>query len=97
VPTVGHLYTMGTDNILRRCVLEHERPKILVESHEVIVGGHYVGKATTHKVLHAGLWCPTIHKHANEYYHQCGAYHRVGKPNIRDEMPLRPQVNLQVF
>jgi hypothetical protein len=47
----GHLYKMGTDSILRRCVLEHERPKILVESHEGIAGGHYAGKATTQKVL----------------------------------------------
>jgi hypothetical protein len=38
----GHLYKMGTDSILRRCVLEHERPRILAESHEGIEGGHYV-------------------------------------------------------
>jgi hypothetical protein len=37
---------MGADNILRRCVLEHERPRILAEAHEGIVGGHYAGKAT---------------------------------------------------
>jgi hypothetical protein len=27
---------MGVDNILRRCVLEHERPMILAEDHEGI-------------------------------------------------------------
>jgi hypothetical protein len=43
----GHLYKMGADNILRRCVLEHERRIILVESHEGIVGGNYSGKYTT--------------------------------------------------
>jgi Leu/Phe-tRNA-protein transferase len=41
-----HLYNMGAYRILRRCVLEHERPKILAESHEGIVGGHYAGKST---------------------------------------------------
>jgi hypothetical protein len=46
---------MGVNNILRRCVLEHERPRILVEAHEGIVGGHYVGKPTSEEVLHAGL------------------------------------------
>jgi hypothetical protein len=40
----GHLYNMGANNILRRCVLEHERPRILVEAHEGIDGGHYAGK-----------------------------------------------------
>jgi hypothetical protein len=37
----GHLYNIGTDSILRRCVLEHERPRILAKSHEGIAGGHY--------------------------------------------------------
>jgi hypothetical protein len=47
---------MGTDSILRRCILEHERPIILAEAHEGIAGGHYAGKSTTQKVLHTGLW-----------------------------------------
>jgi hypothetical protein len=51
----GQLYNMGPDEILRRCVMESERPLILAESHEGIVGGHYVGKETMQKVLRAGL------------------------------------------
>jgi hypothetical protein len=43
----GHLNKMGADNILRRCVLEHERPRILAEAHEGIAGGYYVGKYIT--------------------------------------------------
>jgi hypothetical protein len=45
-PIVGNLYNMGADSILRRCVLEHERPRILVEAHEGTDGGHYAGKYT---------------------------------------------------
>jgi hypothetical protein len=37
----GQLYEMGEDNILRRCVIEHERTRILVEAQDGIVGGHY--------------------------------------------------------
>jgi hypothetical protein len=37
---VGHLYNIGAYSILR-CVLEHERPRILAKSHEGIAGGHY--------------------------------------------------------
>jgi hypothetical protein len=88
---------MGADNILRRCVLEHERPRILAEAHEGIAGGHYAGKATAQKVLRAGLWWPTIHRDAKEYCQQCDVCQRVGKPNRWDEMPLHPQVMLQVF
>jgi hypothetical protein len=83
--------------ILRRYVLEHERPRVLLEYHEGIVGGHYVGKDTVHKVLCARLWWPTVHKDANEYFQNCDVCRRVGKPNKMDEIPLRPQVTLQLF
>jgi hypothetical protein len=73
----GHLYKLGVDNILRRCVMEHERPIILVEAHEGIVGGHYVGKATTQKIFHIGLWWPIVHKDANEYCHNYDVCQRV--------------------
>jgi len=53
---VGKLYKLGLDNILRRCVLDHERRDILWECHSGIVGGHVGGKATAQKVLQAGLW-----------------------------------------
>jgi hypothetical protein len=49
------------------------------------------------EVLRAGLSWPTIHQDANEYFQQCNLFHRFGKPNRWDEMPLHPQVILQVF
>jgi hypothetical protein len=64
---VGHLYKMGADSILRRYVLEHERPRVLTKSHEGIAGGNYAGKVTMQNILHAGLWWPTIHRDSKEY------------------------------
>jgi hypothetical protein len=93
----GQLYKMGPDEILRRCVMEEERPLILVKAHEGIVGGNYAGKETTQKVLRTGLWWPTLHRDAKEYYRACDVCQRVGKPSRRDEMPLAPQLTLQVF
>jgi hypothetical protein len=52
---VGQLYKMEPYEILRRCVMESERPLVIVEAHEGITVGHYVGKETTQKVLRAGL------------------------------------------
>jgi transposase InsO family protein len=49
------------------------------------------------KVLRIGLWWPTIHRDLKEYCQRCNVYQRVGKPNKRDEMPLRPQVTLHAF
>jgi transposase InsO family protein len=65
--------------------------------HEGIAGGHYAGKETTQKVLKAGLWWPTLHKDAKEYYRACDVCQRVGNPSRRDEMPLALQLTLQVF
>jgi hypothetical protein len=93
----GQLYKMGPDEILRRCVLEVEIPLILAKYHEGIVGGHYTGKKTMHKVVRAGLWWPTLHKDAKYYYISCDVCQRVGKPSIRDGMPLAPQLTLQAF
>jgi hypothetical protein len=93
----GHFYKLGEDNILRRCVMEHEIPIILAEAHERIVGEHYVEKVTMHKVFCSGLWWPTIHKDSKEYCNKCDVFQRVRKPSKRDEMPLRPHVTLQVF
>jgi hypothetical protein len=62
-----------------------------------LVGGNYPGKSTTQKVLHTGLWWPTIHRDSKEYCHGCDVCQRVGKPNRGDEIPLQPQVTLQEF
>jgi hypothetical protein len=77
--------------------MEHERPIIFSEAHEGITRGNYVENDIAQKVLHVGLWWPTIHKDAKEYCQNCDVCQRVGKPSRRDEMTLRPQVNFQVF
>jgi hypothetical protein len=93
----GQLYKMGPDEILRRCIMEAERPMILTKSHEGITGGHYAGKETAQKVLRDGLWWPTLHRDVKDYYKACDVCQRVGKPSRRDEMPLAPQLTLQAF
>jgi hypothetical protein len=86
----GNLYKLGGYGILRQCVLEHERFMILEEARDGIVGGHYLGKSMTQNILCAGLWWPTLHKHAKEYCQSCDVCQRVGKPSRRDEISLNP-------
>jgi len=50
----GQLYKLGAKKILRRCVMEHERPMVPAEAHEGITSEHYAGKAIVQKVLHVG-------------------------------------------
>jgi len=78
---VGHLYKMGLDQILRCCVLQQEREANLWECHAGVAEGHVGGKATVRKILHAGLWWPTIHKDSKAFAKECYVYYRVGKPS----------------
>ena len=48
---MGHLYKLGVDEALRRCVFYYERPWVMSEAHAVVAGGHYMGKATVRKIL----------------------------------------------
>lgn len=52
-----HLYKLGADEILCKCILQHEREAIMKDLHEGQVGVHYACKATTHKIIHTILWC----------------------------------------
>jgi hypothetical protein len=59
--------------------MDTERPLILAESHEGILGEHYVGKETTQKVLRTDLWWPTLHIDVKDYAIGCDVCQRVGK------------------
>ena len=47
----GQLYNMGPNEILCRCVLEHEKPLVLNEAHAGVAKGYYARKETVHKLL----------------------------------------------
>jgi hypothetical protein len=58
----GQIYKLGLYNILRICVLNHERKNILWECHNGFAGGHVGGKSTAQKVLQARLWWDMLFK-----------------------------------
>ena len=94
---MGYLYKLGPEEVLRRYVLNHERPIILAEAHSGIARGHYSGKPTVQKVLTARLWCPTLNKDAKEFCRSFDVCQCTGRPFRRDEMALNPHVTLQAF
>jgi hypothetical protein len=93
----SQLYKLGLDNILRRCVLDHERPNILWECHNGVSGGHVGSKDIARKILQAGLWWPTLFKDVEEYAQAYDVCQRVGKPSLHDELPLHLVRALQSF
>ena len=39
----GQLYKLGPDEVLRRCVMPHEKEAIIREAHSGTAGGHFAG------------------------------------------------------
>jgi hypothetical protein len=46
-----HLFKVGVDGLLRKCVSEEEAKSIMWHCHSSLYGGHYNGERTTAKVL----------------------------------------------
>jgi hypothetical protein len=57
-----YLYRMGMDDVLRRCVSEHEREDIINEAHAGATRGIFQADTTTMKVLQASLCWSNFHK-----------------------------------
>ncbi|KAH9298534.1 hypothetical protein KI387_030216, partial [Taxus chinensis] len=64
----GDLYKLGRDEVSHSCVLENERKDIMEGAHGGITGGHYVGDATTQKILIVGLWWEKLCKDCKDSY-----------------------------
>ncbi|KAH9291611.1 hypothetical protein KI387_043205, partial [Taxus chinensis] len=50
------------EGVLLRCITEDEAPKIIDDFHGGVCGGNFAGRVTTHKILRAGYWWPTLFK-----------------------------------
>ena len=96
----GFLYKMGLDDILRRCVLKHERDNTMYEAHYGLVGGHFQTYTTAKKIQHSGLWCPTLYKYCKTFVSQCDRCQRLGRPMPSTEMPLisvNPSLTFEIW
>ena len=76
----GFLYKMGLDEVLRRCVLEHEREKIMHEAHYGLAGGHFQSDTTAKKFQQSGLWWSTLYKDCKTFVRKCDRCQRLGRP-----------------
>ena len=55
------LYKLGLDEVLYRCVLDHERENIMYEEHYGPAGGHFQSDMTAKKIQQSRLWWPTLY------------------------------------
>ena len=92
-----HLFKIGVDNLLRRCVTKEESRSILWHCHNSPREGHYSGDKTVEKVLESGFFWPSIFKDLHEHVTQCDQCQRIGSMSRRNEMPLQNIIEVEVF
>ncbi|XP_019416042.1 PREDICTED: uncharacterized protein LOC109327378 [Lupinus angustifolius] len=97
-----HLFKIGSDGVLRRCVSTEEAKGILWHCHSSpygghFNGGHFNGERTAAKVLQSGFYWPAVFKEAHQFAQQCDKCQRTGGISKRNEMPLTNIQEIEVF
>ena len=92
-----YVFKYCADQIIRRCVPNHESRSVLSFCHDRACDGDFSSQKTTFKVLHCGFYWPTLFKDAHAYCKACPRCQLLGKVTKRNMMPLSPILVIEVF
>jgi hypothetical protein len=92
-----YLFKHCSDQVIRRCVAEHEVRDILFNAHSSDYGGHFGGQTTASKVLQSGFYWPTLFRDAHNFVRNCDRCQRTGNISRRHEMPLNNIFQVELF
>ena len=92
-----YLFKYCKDQVVRRCVANHEINKIISFCHDGFCGGHFSGKKTCSKILDCGFYWPTLHKDVLAYCKSCDSCQKLGSISKRNMMPLSPIFVVEIF
>ncbi|ROV58073.1 transposase, partial [Limosilactobacillus reuteri] len=91
------MFKICSDQIIRRCVPDHEQHSILSFCHDHACGGYFGPKKTAAKVLQYGFYWPTLFRDAFDFCKACPACQSFGRINKRNMMPLNPILVVEIF
>ena len=63
----GVLFKKNYDWVLLGCLEKEDASKTVKELHDRLAGGHYYGDITSHKILRAWYYYPTLFKYSHAY------------------------------
>ena len=66
-----HLFKIGANNLLRRCVSSYEAKKIIWQFHNSAYEGHFNGEKTAAKILQTGFFFPSLFKDTHALVQRC--------------------------
>ena len=81
------LFKQCADQMIIRCIAEHEVEGILFHCHSSPCGGHFGGARNAAKVLQSGFFWPSLFKDSYAYVVRCDRCRRVGNISRRNEYP----------
>eukprot|EP00253_Pinus_taeda_P031301 PITA_31301 len=84
------IFRMNYDSVLLRCLDKSEADKVFQEHYDGPAGGHYAEEATTHKILHAGYYLPTLFKDSHSYLRKCQVCQTTAMRQKKPSLPLQP-------
>ena len=86
----GVLFRNNYDGVLLRCLEQEDAAKMVKELNDGPAGGNYLGDTTSHKILRAGYYWPTLFKETHTYVRKCDVFLRSGGRLVRAAGPLQP-------
>ena len=92
-----YLFKYCPDQIIRRCIPEHEQQSIISFCHDHACGGHFGSNKTAAKILQCGFYWPTLFNDCHLYCAACDRCQRLGSIGKRNMMPLNPILIIDLF
>jgi hypothetical protein len=86
------LYWKDPLGLLLRCLDPQEAQKVMFDFHSDLCGGHHFWKTTTHKVLRAGYYWPTLFPDVYREIRACIKCQRFSGKQQLKSLPLKPVV-----
>eukprot|EP00253_Pinus_taeda_P003411 PITA_03411 len=84
------LFRENYDSVLLRCLEKPEAQKVLQELHDGPARRHFGVDTTTHKIIHAGYYWPTLFRDTHEYVRKCRSCQVSGGRQRKPAFPLQP-------
>ena len=84
------LYWKDPSGILLRCLDKGKSMEFLHQFHSSICGGHHYWKTTTHKILRARYYCPTLFSDVCSFVRSCDKCQRFARRQQLKSPPLKP-------
>ena len=69
---------------------KEDAKRVITELHDGPAGGHFSGDTTTHKILRAGYYWPTLFKDAHAHVRNCDVCQRCVGRQAKEAGPLKP-------